>query len=159
MKKLFTIAASITFFSLYSHSELNTAIDNFDYDTVVQIIQDDPTVLSDTEAIKVVERLNRNQKGLIFSHFFAGIATSCILGIMAGVSARMSIFTQDMPDNNAASAFVGSLVALGGIIYTGFTFDDSSYRMLLSVLSKPLNKEQLKILGVLPKHNTVVVHR
>ena len=145
MKKLGLLLTLATF-SLCAN--LEKEVDALDVDEVRHILEKTPNVLTEGTAIKLINNVLWNKKmhalKLVGGAFLAGGAAGSALGLIAKRDAVTAVTT-------------GLVMGLLAIPVAALFFPENKYNMLLAMLSKPLTKEQLKLLGLI--NTQIIVNR
>ncbi len=153
------LLCSLISFSLAGQPDLDRAVDELDVDAVQTILQKNPGLLTQTEAIRLIDRLSQNKKRHAALFFGSSLLGNGILGTLVGlISAKTFLSGSRDQDRAAIAGSVGIIVGTIGFAASAFFFPANKYRMLLTIFSGPLNKEQLKLLGVL-EDSVVILHR
>ncbi len=151
------LLCSLISFSLAGQPDLDRAVDELDDDKVQTILQKNPGLLTQTEAIRLIDRLSQNRKRHAALFFGSSLLGNGLLGTIAGIiSAKTFLSDSRDQDRPAIAGSIGIIIGCIGFVASAFFFPANKYRMLLTIFSGPLNKEQLKLLGVL--QDSVIVH-
>lgn len=135
---------------------LEKAIDKLKVAQTQAILDKKP--LTENEAIRLIDRLMENKASHQLRFFVKSLIANAALGAAVGYGCKKTLFKDALNGTEQATLF-GGAAGLAGLALSPAFFPSNKYRMLLGMLSKPLSREQLTMLGVYSDQVTITHQR